>query len=398
VRAPRWLILGVASGTASFVGLLAPMASTANAVSIEVNAPGGDTRGVNLKTSDLGSSDVSGVNYPLPGDRTRTVTGWSLERVLTAAAGSPGASGWLNASSLPGVTFAPPSDDVNARISATSNEIVDRELFGAGRTPVLVENPDGSIDFIKPGVNGSPGAAYRYFVSVQITVSRDESGAKRLRLKVSPKAVDPGGRVSFTATVPGRDATGLTFAWTIREVDSGRTLKSSSRGGAFSRTFSRSGNYKVLVSLVGDSEFDPALESFTVGEPAKPKPSPKESGSSTAAPSGLGGYGSPGAGLGGSGFGVGSGGGGSIPVQPEFGEWDSRKAGVSDDLEQVSGVVIDPAASASATAPKAGGAEEGDPAGEGAFGLSGEAATLFGVGLLLALGGLIETRILFRRF
>ncbi|MFM9077914.1 MAG: hypothetical protein ACKORM_06810, partial [Solirubrobacterales bacterium] len=76
----------------------------------------------------------------------------------------------------------------------------------------------------------------------------------------------------------------------------------------------------------------------------------------------------------------------------------SRKAGQSPDgLKEVSGLLIDPSASAAQSAVPEAAPKDSGAGGPAVLGLSGEAATLFGVGLLIALGGLIEARVLVRR-
>ena len=374
--------------------------SVADAALIKVNAGGNDLRGVVLETSELGARDVTGVEYPVLGGQTRRVSGWSLQRVLAVAADNPDAEGWLEPSTLPSVSLAPPSSNVGARISVTANEIVDQGIFGGGRTPVLEENPDGSIDFIKPGVGGAPGVAYRYTVSVEIRVEGEAPDAKRLRLEISPRAVEPGGRVSFRATLPGQSDSGLTFAWTIRETRTGRTITKSTRGGSLSRTFSREGSYRVLVSLGEDAEFGPASGAFSVGRPSGDGGSGGQGGAPGAEPAGgPGTFGpapsTPGAGGSGGGLSTGGAGGAGSPATalPESTPAD-RPTPSDEGLEEVSGLLIDPSVEAGPSPSDR--PAEADQAGDG-FGLSGEAATLFGVGLLIALGGLIEARLLFRR-
>lgn len=391
----------------AFLGLSAMAGpSVAGATLIKVNAPGNDPRGVVLETSDLGNRDVDGVQYRLPGNQIRTVTGWSLARVLTVAAGRPEASGWLDASRIPSVSLAPPSTNIGAKISVTSNEILDQGIFGGGRTPVFVEGPNGSIDFIKPGVNGSPGAVYRYSVSVEIRTERVAPDSKRLRVEVSPRAIEQGGRVSFRVTVPGRGASGLSFVWTIREAESGRTVEFASPGGSVSRTIARKGSYTVLVELSG---FIPAVGSFTVGSDSGEK---KESGKrpGTASMSGTPGTPAPptvsalsapppSSAPSGSGPGL-SAAGRAAPGEPA--KEKPRNGKAPDGLEQVSGELIGPDVQVIEVPPEEFAGQSAGPSGidDGPGflgGMAGEAATLLGVGLLMALGGLLELRVLSRR-
>lgn len=394
--------------------LIAAGPSVAGAAVIKVNAPGNSLEGVDLSTSSLGSKDVVGVSYPLSGGGQREVTGWSLRRVLEVAAAEPGAAGWLDAARLPSVSLAPPSTNVGAQISVSSNEIVDQGIFGGGRTPVFVENDDGSVTFIKPGVNGTPGAAYRYVVSVEIRVEKSRPVSKGLGLKVSPRSVDKGEKVSLAVTVPGRSASGLRFTWKIREAASGRLIEFSSRGGLVTRAFERKGSYTVLVALADLPGFVPAVGSFTVGSAegrsdtkrkegtGAPRPPAPSSGPPVVSLPPSAGYGSPTPGLGGvpgTGGDAGAAPSGRLEPPPES---EPREEPIPDGLEQVSGELIGPDVEVVEVPPEAFAPEGAGPSGidEGPGflgGAAGEAATLLGVGLLLVLGGLIETRLLSRR-
>lgn len=394
--------------------LIAVGPSVAGAAVIKVNAPGNSLQGVDLSTSSLGSRDVVGVSYPLSGGGQRVVTGWSLRRVLEVAAAEPGAAGWLDGTRLPSVSLAPPSTNVGAQISVSSNEIIDQGIFGGGRTPVFDDNDDGSLTFIKPGVDGSPGTSYRYTVSVEIRVEKSQSADRALGLKVSPRSVDEGGKVSFAVTVPGRSPSGLRFTWKIREAGSGRMIEFSSRGGRVSRSFQRKGSYTVLVSLADPSGFVPGVGSFTVGSVEGRAGTKKKEGNDASRPpapaSGppqvslppSAGYGGPSLGFSGDPGTSGDAGAGGTNEPPPEPESEPREEPVPDGLEQVSGELIGPDVEVVEVPPEAFASEGAGPSeieeGSGLLGgAAGEAATLLGVGLLLALGGLIEARLLSRR-
>jgi hypothetical protein len=400
----RWVPLALVAA----VGFLLLCGSTAGAATIKVNAPSTVGGQVQLDTSELGGMDVSGIGYPLPGGETRTVTGWSLEKILKVAAGMPGASGWLDAEKLPSVTLVPPSTNVNARISVSSAEITNRGIFGGGRTPVLTENPNGSVDFIKPGRNDAAGATYRYFGSVEIDVQREREAARRLGLRVSPKSVKKGGSVSFTVTVPDRSADGLGFIWTFREVDSGRTFRVSASGGSLKRSFPREGRYRVNVQSRADLGFAGVTGSFTVGQVKKddpPRPSggnsqeatsppPASASGDLGGPDGFGDFGPVAPGFteplgGGDDLGIAL----PTPIQQD----QSGEPEAEPELPLISGELIGPDVEVIEIPP----GSETDPTEQeadesGGFGLPGEAWTLFGVGLLLGLGGFIELRVLSR--
>lgn len=391
--------------------LLAIGPPIAGATFIKVNAPGNDPRGVDLETSELGNRDVVNVSYPLAGGNARTVTGWSLQRVLAVAATKPEATGWLDPSTIPSVSLSPPSSNVGAQIRVSSKEIIDQGIFGGGRTPVFDDNPDGSVDFIKPGRGGTAGVSFRYSVSVEIRVEPGSSDIKKLGLKVSPRAVEPGGKVSFKVTVPGRSSAGLGFAWKFREIEGGREFILSTRGGTLSRSFSRKGSYTVLVSLVDLPGFTSAVGSFTVGPPEEergPDGRDRPPASSGQGPSGAALSGpapaspaAPGSGLPGLSAGGGTGG-TELSDEPAEPRDEAPDQEVPDGLEQVSGELIGPDVQVVELPPEEFGTESAGPSevdeGPGFLaGVAGEAATLFGVGLLMALGGLIEVRFLSRR-
>ena len=213
-------------------------------------------------------------------------------------------------------------------------------------------------------------------------------------LSHSPDRPRKGQPVTIRAQVSGvAPGTPLTYSWRFSDGPGKRTTVPR-----VVHRFGRAGGRWVSVTVSGGDGSGEGFRSIDVrqdddgGDGGKP-PDPTEPSVPSPTPTGSGFDG------GGYGYGYGSGGfdqpglSGQPSVSPEPSN-EPEPAAPADGLEEVSGVLIDPVVSGGPT----GDAQqvEADPAG-GGFGFSGEAATLFGVGLLIALGGLIEVRVLSRR-
>ena len=373
--------------------LLALIPATAGAKdgTVTVSAPGADFRSVTVRLADLGAPDINNQEYALPSGR-KTISGYSLAKVLTGAEAEAG--GWLDLDTIPSVDVDRPSESPIA--------IGRSGIFDAGdRPPVFYEN-NGTTVFLMPG---SPGAEY-VFRLAPVGVKVGSGKVFEVSLSASPKKPRKGQKVTIKATVKGAPAgAALSFRWAFSDG----TVKTTSVSQVI-HSFSGKGRRSVVVTVTGDTGTGQGVLAIDVadggGGDGGNSPTPSSGGDS----SGGGGGGSGTGGFGGSGTGYGGGYGSGFGGFPESGSTGTPEAAVPppetgdqsvdqppSDLEEVSGVLIDPAASASAAAPEAGGPAETDPAGDGALGLAGEAATLLGIGLLLALGGLIEARVLVRR-
>lgn len=377
---------------ASIAGFLF-MATGASAKdgTVTVSAPGNDFRSVTVRLADLGSPDINNQEYLLASGR-KTVSGFSLAKVLRSAGDESG--GWLDPATIPSVEVDRPTADPQIEIDRSG-------IFEAGdRPPVFYEN-NGTTVFVMPG---SPGAEY-VFRLAPVGVKIGSGTVFPVSLSASPKKPRRGQKVTISAKVTGVPSEmTLTYSWAFSD---GRTKTTSAP--RVVHTFSGKGRRSVVVTVTGESGRG---EAFLVIDEArddggggtdKPRPGGNPTGGSGGS-SGTGVYGGSGPDYG-SGYGPGFGDSpemGSVgvpdssPLPPESEDRSVKET--PDGLEEVTGVVIDPAASASAAAPEAQGPEGSGGFGGDGLGFSGEAATLFGVGLLIALGGLIETRILFRRF
>ena len=376
------------------VGLaILPGSASAKDGTVTVSAPGTDPSQVTVRLAALGSPDINNQPYAIPSGR-KQVSGYSMRRVLEEAEVEAG--GWLDLATIPSIEVDLPTAGV---IRLSRAEALDRNYFSDG-PPVFYEN-NGTTVFLMPG---SPGREYTFsFAPVGMKVGSGLDFA--VRISATPSRPKRGQSVAFTAKVTGAPAgTGLSYRWTFSDGTS-RTTSSPTVEHTFEGTGRRS---VVLVVSGGGGEGQAALsldvspsgggDSGGNGGTPSGGPAPAAPGPSTYSTGG------------GSGGGYGSGGstgsadsGAGSPVAPSGqGPPDRtrqpRKADTSrDGLREVSGLLIDPAASAAQSAVPEAIPKGPDAGGPGGLGLSGEAATLFGVGLLIALGGLIEARVLVRR-
>lgn len=369
-----------------------PGSASAKDGTVTVSAPGTDPSQVTVWLAALGSPDINNQAYALSSGR-KQVSGYSMRRVLEEAEKEAG--GWLDLATLPSIEVDLPTAGV---IRLSRAEALDRNYFTDG-PPVFYEN-NGTTVFLMPG---SPGREYTFsFAPVGMKVGSGLDFA--VRISATPSRPKRGQSVALTAKVTGAPAgTSLSYRWTFSD-GTARTTSSPTIEHTFEGTGRRS---VVLVVSGGGGEGQAALsldvspsgggDSGGTGGSSSGSPAPAAPGDPV--------YGSGGSGGGyGSGGSTGSGGSGSgSPVAPSGQAPPDRtrqpqKAATSrDGLKEVSGLLIDPAATAAQSAVPEAGPKGSGAGGPGVMGLSGEAATLFGVGLLIALGGLIEARVLVRR-
>ena len=368
------------------VAALAPAVAAARDGQIEVVAPGNDPRKVTVSLSELGQADINNQVYRLASGPTTISNGYSMGKVLAAA--ETRAGGWLDLETLPSVEVGLPSGGV---VELSRAQALDPNFFDDG-PPVFYESNRNTV-FVMPG---SPGRAFTFqFAPVDVKVGDGE--VWDVSLSHSPDRPRKGQAVTIRAEVTGAPAGAqLSYAWSFSD---GRSA--SSTVPRVVHRFRGSGRRSVSVTVTGADGSGYAFRTIDVspgggGGDGGQDPEP-DSGGTGGTGSGTGSGGGSGYG-----YGFGSGGGGApgstgsgspATALPESTPAD-RPTPSDEGLEEVSGLLIDPsveAGSAPADRPA-----EADQAG-GGFGLSGEAATLFGVGLLIALGGLIEARLLFRR-
>lgn len=380
----RSVAIGIAVAVAA---ALAPAVAAARDGQIEVVAPGNDPRKVSLSLSELGQADINNQVYRLTSGPTTISNGYSMGKILREAETRSG--GWLDLETLPSVEVGLPSGGV---VELSRARALDPNFFTDG-PPVFYEN-NGNTVFVMPG---SPGRSHTFrFAPVDIKVG--DGKVWDVSLSHSPDRPRRGQPVTITAQVTGGPAVGLTYAW--RFSDGARETTSVPR---VVHRFRGSGPRSVSVTVTGADGSGYAFRTIDEspaggggGGDGQQDPEP-DSGGTAGNGSGTGSGGG-----GGDGYGTGSGSGSSpgpsgsgspVTALPESPPSD-RSNRPDEGLEEVSGLLIDPSVEAGAApVDESGGADQAG----GGFGLSGEAATLFGVGLLIALGGLIEARLLFRR-
>ena len=372
---------------------LLPGSASAKDGTVTVGAPGTDPSQVTVRLAALGSPDINNQAYALSSGR-KQVSGYSMRRVLEEAETEAG--GWLDLATMPSIEVDLPTAGV---IRLSRAEALDRNYFTDG-PPVFYEN-NGTTVFLMPG---SPGREYIFsFAPVGMKVGNGLDF--EVRISATPSRPKRGQSVAFTAKVSGAPAgTGLSYRWTFS--DGAARTTSSPR---IEHTFEGTGRRSVVLVVSGGGGEGQAALSLDVS-PSGGGDSGGGGGTPTGGPApvtpeaSIYGTGSGSGGGYGSGSATGSGGSGAgTPVAPtEQAPPEQptrpREAGQSPDgLKEVSGLLIDPSASAAQSAVPEAAPNESGAAGPGGLGLSGEAATLFGVGLLIALGGLIEARVLVRR-
>ena len=367
-----------------------PASAGAKDGTVTVSAAGTDPRQVTVSLALLGAPDINNQFYELSSGR-KQVSGYSMRRVLEEAERLAG--GWLDLESLPSIEVDLPTAGV---IRLSRSEALDRDYFRDG-PPVFYEN-NGTTVFLMPG---SPGAEYTFRLApVGIKVGSELD--YEVELQASPPRPKQGQSVTLTARVSGTPAGAeLTYRWSLSDG----TVKTTSTPRLIHR-FEGAGRRSVVLTVTGGGGQGQAALSLDVikveggGDGGTDTEGSSGGGGASFGGSGVGGSFVPGGtGSGGSGA-AGGIGGASSPATPPANP-DRQPAKPADrsgeGLEEVSGVVIDPVPSAAASAPEGGGPDRVEPAGSGGLGLPGEAATLAGIGLLIALGGLIEARILVRR-
>ena len=382
------------SGLVIGLTALLPGPAAARDGTVVVNAPGADDRSVTIRLAELGSPDINNQNYGLPSGNT--ISGYSLGRVLRAA--ETQADGWLDLDTLPSVEVDRPSGGPVV-LSRT-------EALGQGdRPPVFYEN-NGTTVFVMPG---SPAREY-VFRFTPIGIEAGSAAPFKVSLSFTPGKPARGQAVTITARVTDAPSgSSLSYRWSFSD---GSPAKKTSAPRVVHR-FRGKGPRSVLVTVQSDGGQE-AVDAVAIdvieGNDRKPDGGGKEgSDTGAGAGSGSGSSGSSGTGIGtGTGSGGSSGSGGGLapggspqPIDaPPKTEAAPRDAG--DDLETISGELIGPNATVTELGPEdfateGAGPTEAEDAGGFIGGAAGEAATVLGIGLLMALGGLLELRVLSRR-
>jgi uncharacterized membrane protein YgcG len=368
---------------------------------VTVRAAGTTNASVTIRLSDLGNNDINNRSYRLKAG-VATISGHSLLQVMNAADAE---SDEINLATIPAIEIDRPN---GSPIRISGNDMRNPSAFTDG-PPVFYED-NGATVFVMPGAGAATGNRFRFvFAPVGISVS---SGASyEVELTASRTKVKVGQKVSFSVRVSGQQSgDSLSFRWRFGD---GAVRTTSS--GRISHSFSRAGDFSVIVDVTGSSGAGQSGILIEVGgtDSNKPKPKPKNpEGQESQDSGGDGGTGGFGGGSGGFGSGTGSGsgsfgagaGGGPSSATPPAGERQDRdpdpSATPEDGLVEVAGQLVDPETGTVVTPADAQAVESADPAPsgteQGGFGIPGAAWTLAGVGLLMGLGAFAELRVFSR--
>lgn len=379
---------------------------------VTVRAAGDSPASVTVKLSELGATDVTGQTYQL-NSGTRSITGFSIAKVLEEAAGRSDA---IDLDRIPYVDVDRVAAGSTIRLG--TDQIFNPDFFTDG-PPVFFEE-DGATVFVKPGSGEKAGSSVR-FTNAPIGVSIGVADDLSVSLRKSEAKIEAGGAVTLEARVkspPGGQS--FEYRWTFGDGRSQTTSKASVK-----HTYRKKGSYLVVVTVTASGGAEgQGSGTLEVGKSEKKdkKPEKKPAGDGTGEdpPGGAGpatgsggsydgGYGDGGLGSdyglpGGYGYEPGPSGAGSpavpLPSQPfpaPAPQPDQQpQVPVDDGLVPVSGELVSGTSPAPvATIPAPGGGGEtvspapgpGDPAG-----IPGGIWIAAGVFFLLALGGLSEIR------
>jgi PKD domain len=227
----------LATPLAVLAALLAvPVGALAND-QVRVEPEGSSPRTVRL--SALGDPDVQAREYETGAGRA-ALTGWSLDRVLDAANVNPYRFG-----------------DVEIAAAGTSvtldrDEYLDQGAFPDG--PPVFWMLDGASRFLRPA--SASGGAGQVGGGGPITVRLGRPSRLSVSAAVSKTRLDPGERVTFTATVEGAAAgEPVTVSWYFD--DDGDRVK----GARVMHRFRKPGTYDVTVSAT-TADDDPGADDF----------------------------------------------------------------------------------------------------------------------------------------
>ena len=278
--------------TLSGIALLAPGQAGAMGGEVTVRAAGDNPASVNITLSELGAPDVENRKYRL-GSGTRTITGYSVAKVLQQAASE---SDEIDLARIPYVEV----DRVGAGapIRLSSRQINDPGAFADG-PPVFFEE-GGATLFVKPGSGGGAGATVRFTnAPIGVTVGVDDDLS--VALTASPKKIDRGDTVKLRAKVGNAEAgQAFEFRWSFGDGRTEVTSKAS-----LTHVYRKTGTYSVIVTVTTAGASGQAAGTLTVGRSESKKRPEENSGGGT------GDGGSGGSGVGGDPYGNSYGGSGS---------------------------------------------------------------------------------------
>ncbi len=243
-----------------------------------MRAAGDSPASVNITLSALGAPDVENRNYKL-GPGTRTITGYSIARVLEQAASE---SDEIDLDRIPYVEVD--RIGAGAPIRLSSRQINDPGAFADG-PPVFFEEDDGTV-FVKPGSGGGAGSTVRFTnAAIGVTVGVDDDLS--VALTASPKKIGKSDPVTLRATVDNAPAgQALEYRWSFGDGRSKVTSRAS-----VTHAYRKAGSYSVIVTVTGGGASGQGAGTLKVGQPEPKKQPEKNSGGDGTGEGGSGGLG-----------------------------------------------------------------------------------------------------------
>jgi hypothetical protein len=227
----------LATSLGVLAALLAAPASALATDEVRVEPEGSGTRTVNL--SALGDPDVVARDYETGAGRA-ALTGWSLDRVLDAANVNPYRFGDVEIAAA------------GTSVSLDRDEFLDPGAFPDG--PPVFWMQDGASRFLRPA--SASGGAGQVGGGGPITVRLSRPSQLSVSAAASKTRLDPGERVTFTATVEGAaEGEPVTVSWYFDD-DGDRV-----RGGRVTHRFRKPGTYDVTVSAT-TADDEPGADDF----------------------------------------------------------------------------------------------------------------------------------------
>lgn len=262
-------LLIVAGLAAMALGLPRPALAGADAAQVTVVSPGGVQRPLSLAAL-TGSEDVAGRAYALrsaAGEEIRSVTGFSLAKLLEAAGADPFSFTYLEVQ-RPG----------GGSVVLSRHQALDASAFPEG--PPVVYAAEAGTAFLRPAVDAADANGDDSFEAPQgVTVVLRKGSQLRVKARASTRRAKPGQKVEFSAEVERAGAgEQLTYSWYF---DDG----GSASGPSASHSFAKRGRYDVVVGITtaGDDAGTSAVVTVQVGDPAAGGPNRKGGGTNRAA-------------------------------------------------------------------------------------------------------------------
>ncbi|HVY97324.1 MAG TPA: PKD domain-containing protein [Solirubrobacterales bacterium] len=246
-----------------------PAVAGADAAQVTVVSPGGVQRPLSLDAL-AGSEDVRDRSYLVrspAGDETRTVTGFSLAKILEAAGADPF-----------GFSYLEVQRPVGGSVLLSRHQALDPGAFPEG--PPLVYATAGGTVFLRPAADDEDANGGDCFEAPQgVTIALRKGTPLQVRATASTVRAKPGQKVDFSAEVERAGAgEQLTYSWYFDDGE-------SASGPTTSHSFAKRGSYDVVVGVTspGDDAGTSAVVTVQVGAPAAGGPDRKGGGSNRAA-------------------------------------------------------------------------------------------------------------------